>query len=437
MSDQSSQQASGSGAGAAPPAGLPDINAETYPFDTVMHLLDEAAYFTLFSIPAKGHSEAILSRRGLGGLIGMKMKERLHRFNVVVQPPSRDGVVASNIIGEKLAHFEHRWMLAPDGFPALPDREPPETALDPTRSQRFVMLDSVCRFENGKDGFRGFGTGRTFPSNANGKRELLAGAVGNITEGFGKFAGLVGTYTYCGSISPENGFTGAIICRAMDPEGVLRTDRSLPEIQSVEHPEEDVSYLLFRGQKRNRNDKTQYIFGPNGSVDGLQLHPQTRLFYLDCAIDGRGQLFATSSIGQVVGNMPAWIFFNVLNPGSPGTANAPIRFKDYDDYIFNDNSGNVIGSFGFDGGAGRRLGFSDADGGEGQAFTLKLPAAPGQQALRFGGFGPVVNGKGKFQGVNGLTCHNSVVGIAPHALSTSFIARMNDPERRFRPHGRE
>ena len=66
MSSQSSQQASRSSAsGAAPPAAaLPDINAETYPFDTVMYLLDQAAYLTLFSIPAKGRPEVILSRGG-------------------------------------------------------------------------------------------------------------------------------------------------------------------------------------------------------------------------------------------------------------------------------------------------------------------------------------------------------------------------------------
>jgi hypothetical protein len=436
MSDQSPQQASSAVAAGAPPASaLPDINAETYPFDMVMHLLDEAAYFPLFSRPASG-SEAILSRGGFSRVIGMRIRESMHRFRILVQPPTRDGVFAGNIIGDLIAQFEHRWMFMPDSFPALPGREPPETAIDTSRSQRFVMLDSVCRFENGRDGFRGFGTGRTFPDSSN-NRQVLAGAVGNIVEGFGKFAGLVGTYSYCGSISPENGFTGCVICRVMDPNGELQTDRDLPEIRSAESPEPDVTYLLFRGQKRNKNDKTQYIFGPGGSVDGLQLHPQIRLFDLDCAINGRGQLLATSSIGPVVGNMPAWIFFNVLNPGAPGTANAPIRFKDYDDYIFTDRDGNVLGSFGFDGGAGRRLGFTQGEGGEGQAFTLKLSGAPGQQALRFGGFGPAVNGKGKFQGISGLTCHNSVVGIAPHALSTSFVARFNDPEHKFRIRSRE
>src|SRR5437868_2542370 len=35
----------------AAPAALPDINAETYPFPVVQQLLDQAAYFNLFSRP--------------------------------------------------------------------------------------------------------------------------------------------------------------------------------------------------------------------------------------------------------------------------------------------------------------------------------------------------------------------------------------------------
>src|SRR3989442_7523 len=83
---------------------------------------------------------------------------------------------------------------------ALPDRDPPETGLDVSRSQRFVMFDSVCMFENGIDGFRGFGTGRTYPMHVGSQPQLFAAAVGSILEGFGKFKGHQGTYTYCGSL---------------------------------------------------------------------------------------------------------------------------------------------------------------------------------------------------------------------------------------------
>src|SRR5690348_15087788 len=108
MSDQQ-QARSGVAAATPPPAALPDINAETYPFDTVMHLLDEAAYFTLFSIPSESGSRAILSSGSFSRVIGMRIKERLHRFSMVVQPPTREKVSVHNTVGEKLGQFEHRW----------------------------------------------------------------------------------------------------------------------------------------------------------------------------------------------------------------------------------------------------------------------------------------------------------------------------------------
>ena len=407
---------------------LPDINAETYPFEVVQYLLDQAAHLNFYSRPAFAGSAAIV---GAGGVIGVRISETLHRFNIVMDIPSASGLRVQNLLGEPLAQFEHRWMFIPDKFGALPNVEPPSVSFDPSRSQRFVMQDAVCKFKNGKDGFTGFGTGQTFPVSFGGNPETLVGAVGNIVEGFGKFRGLAGTYTYCGTLSPDNGFQGSMLCRVVDPDSVLQAHVDLPDLRQIPFPEAGTSYLQFRGQKKNRTQKTQYMFASNGEVNGLQLNPQIRLFNFDCAIDGRGELRSTSSLGPVVGSMPAYIFFNVLNPGAPGTGDAPIAFHDYDEYIFNDPEGGGLGSFGFDGGGGRILNLTNEEGGGGQAFNLRLQGAPGQKALRFGGFGPVVNGNEQFGWFRGLTAHNSVVGIAPHVLSTAFIARINDPTGRL------
>ena len=42
---------------------------------------------------------------------------------------------------------------------------------------------------------------------------------------------------------------------------------------------------------------------------------------------------------------------------------------------------------------------------------MKLADAPGQAALRFGGFGPIVKGTGQFEGIEGMMTDNSVVGV--------------------------
>ncbi len=52
-------------------------------------------------------------------------------------------------------------------------------------------------------------------------------------------------------------------------------------------------------------------------------------------------------------------------------------------------------------------------GGERGAFNLYLVGAPRQATLRFGGFGPIVNGDGMFTDIEGLLMHDSAVGITP------------------------
>jgi hypothetical protein len=400
---------------------LPDINAETYPFELVQHLLDEVSFFNLYSISGRQPStRALLAPGGSTGVIGLQMSDVLCRFDIDMQPPSEAaGLKAANIIGEEVGRFNQRWMIIPDSFVAMPDLEAPATLLDESRAQRFVMLDGICAFGDGRDGFRGFGTGLTFPVTVNGRFQLLAAAVGNIMEGFGKFSGHEGTYTYCGSLSPEAGFRGNLLCRVMDPEQVLGTEATVPPPEPGPELEPGITYIMFRGQKKDQTQKTAYSFGPRGEVNGLNVSQQLRLFHVDATACGRGGLRSTYSVGPVIGRMTARIAFNLLNPGAPGTGLAPIPFKSYNEYTFIDRTGRVMGTF-------------VADGGEGRTFNLKLSGAPGQRALRFGGFGPIEKGTGRFTGIEGLMTDNSVVGIAPHALSTLYVLRIKDPEGKYR-----
>jgi hypothetical protein len=399
----------------APSTSLPDINAETYPFETVQYLLDEAAYFNLFSVPdAQCSTVAIGTDNHSAEVVGFQISEVLHRFEISMRPPTlRIGLVATHVMGEPLGRFDHRWMMIPDDFEALPDNEPPPTPLNPSRSQRFVMLDSICRFGSGQDGFHGFGTGTTYPAIVNGQPQLLAAAVGNISEGFGKFKGHEGTYTYCGNLSPNHGFRGNVLCRVVDPEGDLWAEGSLPALEAWPDPDPGITYLIVRGQKKDKHQKTAYGFGPDGQVTGLVVSQQLRLIQVDSAVRGRGEARSVVGIGPVIGNMTANINFNLLNPGAAGMALSPIPFQSYNEYNFCDRDGRAIGSI-------------MADGGEGRTFNLRLAGAPGQQALRFGGFGTIVRGTGWFENIQGLMTDNSVVGVAPHALATLYVLRLHD-----------
>ena len=395
-------------------SGLPDINAETYPFDVVQQLLNQAAFFNLYSRAAG--CDSIRDRDG--ATIGFGLVEDLHRFAIDVSTPT-DGaaLTASNRIGERLARFEQRWVFIRPAYAARPGAEPPPCPFDPSSIQRFVMLDAEFTLEGG-DRFRGFGTGRTGPSPCGRRDEVLVYAVGTILEGDGRFAGRDGTYTYCGSLS-RDGFRGSLLLRVADPDERFTTE-SLSACASTRPLDEpDVSYVFLAGQKESRTSKTGYVRGRGDDIVGLDVEQQLRLLSTDCAEREQGRIHCASSLGPVVGKMTARIGFNLLNPGAPGTQVAPIPFSSYNRYTITDNDGTILGSF-------------DADGNEGRTFTMSLAGAPGQRALRFGGFGPLLNGRGCFEGIAGQMTDNSVVGIAPHAIATSYVLRIFDRSGAYR-----
>jgi hypothetical protein len=117
-------------------------------------------------------------------------------------------------------------------------------------------------------------------------------------------------------------------------------------------------------------------------------------------------------VHQIVGPMEATVLFNLLAP--PGTAERPVPFTTQEVYHVLD-------------GDGRELGTLECGVVEGISFALDFPAAPGQKGVRFAGFGPVTGGTGAFAGAQGMLTVNSLIGIAPHALSLLHVLHLADP----------
>lgn len=406
-------------------------DAGRYSSDTVQHLLDRAAYFNLYSSPYVPHvgeengakrSESGEARRSDrrasvirdGRCVGFKISERLRPFEIIMQPPSLEfGLRASNLAGEVMGDFSSRWMLCPDDFAALPDLEPPPTSFNPTRRQRFVMLDAACSLGHGDDGFRGFGAGSTFPS-SNGDPQVAA--VGNLLEGRGRFRELIGTYVYCGTLSEEEGFRGSLMIRVMDPRGELNVDGSLSSFEGGEWPEEGVTYLMFRGQATVA-DKVEPIIGSDGRVEALNVAQQLRLFRTNASASGRAGLRSEHNVGSIIGEIDARIVYDPTAPG--GGPLDPIPYTAFDEYKFTERDNVYVGSL-------------FIDEGEGRTFNLQIEGAPGQPAIRFGGFGPILSGTNVFRGVEGLMTDNSVVSFTPHVSASVYVIRLNDPDGRFR-----
>jgi hypothetical protein len=382
----------------------------------VQDLVDRAGHFNMFSMPDPSLSAtAILASDNTNSMIGMHIHEVLHRFAIITQLPTEQTPLrARNIVGEPAGTFTHRWLMMPDDFVASSGREPPPTPLDPARAQRFVMLNSTCTFGDGKDGFRGFGTGQTLPTMANGQPQLLATAVGTILEGFGKFEGhSEGTYVYCGTLSPQRGFMGNVLLRVIDRQDIFHTEHALPPLDARPDPEPEILYIVFRGQAVPADPVTPNL-GPEGRPIGLTVEQGIRLLDLDFKSSGHRGLQSTARVGQFIGRITAHVTFNPAAPG--GTAADPIPFTSYDEFVFVDREGRRIGTF-------------TADSSEGRVFNTQLSGQPG---IRFGGVGQILSSTGPFEGIKGLMTDNSVVVFTPHVSASVYVLRIHDPHGKFR-----
>lgn len=424
-SQQNVNQPGAQGASAAQAPSLPDINAETYPFDTVVRALDQSADFNIFLVPGTNQPTATDPNEpytATGGF-GVNLSQELHHFDTNFQLHTSGGNPgAVQAMGRSAGRLRGRWLVCPDNCPWTPGVEPSPVLLDPTRSQPLAMMDLIFEFGDGQDSFRGYGHGRTFPATVNGRPELQAGGMGNVTGGSGKFQGLEGTFVFTGVLTQRYQFLGNVTCRFLDWAGVLRTDSEISAGSSMGDPDPSATYIVIRGQKKDRYQKSAYIFGPNGKPEGLLTPAEFRSVQYSFAAHypgGRG-LRSTHTVGQVVAKLEAKIIADIIAP--PGTASAPAPFTTQEQYTFADSDGKTIGTI-------------EAGVVLGNSFGLVFPMLPGQPGLRFAGFGPIQGGTGAFAGVKGMLTVNSLIGISPHALALMHVFRIIDPDRRFRGRG--
>jgi len=384
--------------------------------EVIQRLIDQAAGFNLFVVP-DGHNVS-----SLDGATEFVLSETLHRFDVILQSPTAEGVRASNAFGESVGKVDLKWFMIPESFVARPDRQPPTMRLDPSLSQRFAMQETTFSFGDGRDGFRSFGAGRTFPMKVGNESRIVVGAIGNLTEGFGKFRGHVGNYTVCGDLT-AGGFKGNILVRIQDDNGNLRTQGQLPPIQPQNDPDPQTTYLLWAAQKGKGSDQENSAsFGPDGQIRGLNIPTQLKLVELDFAV-ANGFQAANMNVGKVVGREIGFGRGSVPGASPSGSDLNPFLFEGVARYSFFDSSGKTVGAI-------------TTNVLEGRRFDMRLPAAPQLPALRFGFFGPILYGQGCFEGFEGMFYGStgSVFNPPPgdHVITHFYMARINDPKGKFR-----
>jgi hypothetical protein len=402
----STQQASGVGGTPAP--SLPDLNVGRYPFEEVQRLVDRAAWINMYAIPDATRS---------GGASGFECTATLHRFGIETPLPDADSCIkAVDTVGQSVGRLDLRWSVIPFDFAAVQGASTPATALDRSRSQRIVIQEGTFRFGDGRDGFRSFGTGRTFPKEVGGRQQLVAAAIGNITEGFGRFAGLEGNYIVAGQVREDGALVGDIMARMVDPDGTLRARDPLPPIQRTADSEPGVAYFTMSSRKSGPDMLTTYNIGPDGKPRGLNVPQQLLHARTDFMTLGNAGFGSEIETGPVIGRVISLIH---TAEGGTGSADAPLMFQGAGHFRFTDRKGRVIGGY-----TGQSL--------EGRNFAMQLAGAPGQQAFRYGYFGPILHGEGCFAGAEGMFFGCAGVGISPHVLSNVFILRLHDPDGRFR-----
>jgi hypothetical protein len=384
----------------------------------LQRLIDQVAGFNLYAIPGPSGLES-----GGRAITNLALSEALHRFEIELAPPSAEtGVRARNLVGEQSGRLDLRWSIIPDNFVALPDREPPSTQLDFSRSQRFSMQEMTLRFGNGEDGFRSFGTGRTFPVMVGQQPRLAAAATANVTEGFGKFRGHEGNLTLCGDLD-ASGFRGHIAVRIVDSDNTLRGGRDLSPITPISDPDPQTTYLMWGAQKAHgQGQENSVSLDPTGQVRGLNIATELKLLQMNFAAPDR--FYCTDfQVGEAIGTENGFGKGSVDGASPAGTALSPFLFEGVAQYSFHDRSG-------------RKIGAVTTNVLEGRRFDMKLPAAPQEPALRFGFFGPIVIGYGSFRRARGLFygVTGSVFNLPPgqHVITHFYFARVSDPDGKFR-----
>lgn len=396
--------------------GFPEgVNPETYRIGAVNASIRKSAYLPMLAVPDASRPNApIFSREHSGRMIGVHVNEAACRLQIRPGLPCRElGVTAANTVGEKIATVSIRWMLCPDDFEAAPGREPPPTELDPTRSQRFVMLDGNFTFlDEAHSGFHAFGAGRTFPTMAGGKPQLELGSVITSLEGFGQMRGLAATNVVNGYIDPPSGMLLSFLWRVADPDHRLRSStESMPPI-SVPTAPAGTTILALLGET-DPDETVTLNRGTSGEMLGSNVVERLRLVRLDSHVHGARGIRSQLVEGPVVGSLRGTLHFNPFdpNPVTPiCTSNGVLTFFDR---------------------CGTPLGRLFADIFEGRGFRMKLGAAP-QPVYRLGGFGPFSEGEGCFVGMNGMMSLNAVVSVFPRTLTNMYLLRFNDPQGRLR-----
>jgi len=381
-----------------------------------------AAYFTLFSLPNPSSPTRPIPLLPFAPAlaVGFSVHEGLHRFEIHGREPNAAcGFKVGKAIGnDYVARVDMQMTPMPNNFQAAADRVPPPTLLLPFLSQRFCALDGSLQFLDGEgSGFRAFGCGRTFPANVNGQSQIRLAAVLDISEGFGRLAGMQGTGIVSGETQPPSNFAFSVLFRIIDPDGCL-SSRSPVKPLPPDDPKPDTSFLAFLSEPDPRSP-LRAEQSPDGKRLFVSVSERLRLVDISFDVNKPAGLRSRTGVGPVVGTHRSTLVLDISGGGMSSPGAVIPAYSRGGEFRFFDKDGRLVGSL-------------KADLFEGRVFpTAVSPSGP--LFYRLGGIAPPTEGRGQFKDPVGMVSVNGAFDLGAGAVSTLYIVRLSDPFGLFRP----
>jgi hypothetical protein len=333
------------------------------------------------------------------GLSGLEVHEGLHRFDAHTLAPSLErGMVVDNRVGEQLGTISMRWLVAPDDFEPSPSATPPGTEVQPSRSQRVVMLGGRLQFQDRRQGtLRFFGAGRTYPMTAGGRPRLLFAGTATVLEGLGSLEGARGTLLVTGEVTTPGAIALTIVGR-LDPGGPLPASDTLGPF--VDSGPDGVDATWSGGD-------SVFVFAGAGDESARE---RVRPMRIGNDVGSASQLRSLARCGAEAGSVAGALAINATDHRCsvplPSSRRA-VALRDA---------------------AGRRIGTLAVTALEGTAFR---DVRGGQPVQRLIACGPVAEAAGALAGACGVVAFDTIVGTAG-ASSSIYVICLADPAGRFR-----
>lgn len=386
--------------------------------EAINRVVQQAAYFSLFSIPNPSSPSAAIPLVPLTTAlaIGFTVHEGLHRFEVrEPKPNAACGFRVSKAISKDYVASVHLRMIPmPNNFEAAADRLPPPTILLPFLSQRFCALDGKLDFLDSQgSGFRAFGCGRTFPATVEGTSQIRLASVLDITEGFGQLAGVQGIGIVSGEIEPPSGFAFNTLFRIIDTAGNLQARTAVKPLIPIDDPTPDTVFMPFLSEP-DPSRPLRVSPARNGKHVLIEIAEKLRLVQLNFDVGEREGIRSHTTTGPIIGTHKATLILDLTDSGPVIPA-----YSRNSEFSFFDGDRNSIGSL-------------KADLSEARVFPTKLPGLR-TPVMRIGGIAPTIEGTGQFKGPVGMVSVNGIFSLATGAVSTMYMIRLSDPLGRFQP----